>query len=140
MPKADYPNPLPLRRLSDYLFVVWQDACSNDETCIKSLQWIIIVFILNQSTQDVAQRALGFPETLKWPDIRWPDWPGTTFPYTADRGVPKDNFDALIGCPFGVGVAYTLGQHDFFGSKNIDEVRVFGADQAYSLCIAYHVA
>lgn len=125
-PDQQIPDPLPLRRLSDWLFIVWSDICAYDATCIQSLRRVVHAYIWNESTMDVAKRAVSSrfpPGTTNLLRIR----PGVFFKEPTANGVAKDNFDAVMGSPNGVGVAFLLGQHTrVFGNKVVDGFTIFG--------------
>lgn len=128
-PGAADPNPNRLRRLSDYTFLVWQDACRSDHTCIQSLEWVIHDDVINSACEAVARYALQLEGVTSLSA-----WPGTMFQTNTASG------QALVGCPNGFGVAYMLGQNIIpFTPKTIDYVLVF-ADDFQSLSLAYHIA
>ena len=135
------PNPPPLRRLSDWMYVVWADYCGNDATHIAGLEWVIHLSVSNPSTLDVAMLVGGYEPWEATPE--WPEYPGWKFSIPDERNPPpeveRDDFYALVGCPNGFGVAYMLQQRrSAFNKKVIDRVNVFSPD-GEELTIAFHL-
>ena len=151
IPPSLYPEPLPPRRLSDWLFVVWQDACggASNTKCIKNLEWVIHIDIINTGSSDAALQACGFSAGAR---IEWPSYPGYQFDIPDEREQDqegpyqknRDGFNALVGCPNGWGTGYMLQQrHGSFGGHLIDQVNVFGGDRRLSsptlMVIGWHI-
>ena len=144
------PNPPPLRRASDFLFVTWQNLCNtqrpnNPQACIKSLKWVIHKFVLNPSCNDAAEDTIGADPNSP---LKWPPFPGYEFdipiesdePETDDDKTKRDNFNALVGCPNGSGIAFMLQQRQqVLGLMVIDRINLFGTDKLGLLCMAYHI-
>ena len=126
------PVPPPLRRLSDFTFLAYQDACHNDPQCnLANLEWVIHHQVADDITNLVIQKATGR-------STNFPKWPGKSF--TTRWG----NGKALVGCPNGFGVLYLVGQHTqtALGYKTVDKAYIF-ADQmtqpTWGQNIAFHL-
>lgn len=126
-------TPEPLNKLSDYAFLVWQEACNkgSDPNCITGLQWIIHQRVSNDVSNKIISLATGIEEN-------YPGWPGISFSTGDKKGM------ALLGCPNGYDVAYLVAQHQMtpLGAKTIDKSYVF-ADQSgrqtFGVNLAYHI-
>ena len=138
-PEKSPPAVPPPRRLSDFLFLVHQKLCADngeDDQCLQRLQWVLHDRIVNDETNAVTDWI--YDEAV--PEF-WPSWPGHTFvPYSEDDVSSDRNAKALVGSPNGRGTAYLLSQHSTrYGSKTIDEIRVFGNDHGL-LCLGWHIS
>ena len=125
------------------MFVAWKDYCEGDTECIEDLEWVIHVGVTSPSSRDAALLATGH-QLGQIP--QWPPFPGYQFPIP-DESVPpneqdqtaRDNFNALVGCPNGLGVAFMLQQRqDAFNHMVIDRVHAFASD-GNDLVIAWHI-
>ena len=141
-------NP-PLRRLSDYIFLIHQKLCNDDAACLKRLEWIIHVDIINDDTYEVIQRIQrpqayqsGPPQQPQRRDHAF-QWPGITVkPDKPSAKIIDQAAVATVGCPNGYGVAFLLSQHTAdsqYGHKVVDYVNVFQSN-VLSDCMAWHIA
>ena len=158
-PGAPNPQPPPLRRFSDWLFVVWKDFCEDQPPCIQHLNWVIHHTVFNPSCEDAATETLvntgdddsdddDSDHARRGTSYKWPSFPGTMFDIRNEFITPRtdaidaaiENFNAMVGCPNGYGLAYMLQQHqDSMGYKVIDQVYLFRGDDTDLLNIAYHI-
>ena len=118
------PNPAPpplVNRLSDIMFLAYQDDCRNHNTqgtfaeCMKRLTWIVHAMVANPQCQEAGDDATG----LEWSE--YAVWPGNRFQLDSDEG------KALLGCPNGLSAAYLAAQHSKteLGRKTVAEAVVF---------------
>ena len=149
VPQSEYPNPPPLRRFSDWLFVSWQKFCNDENTDVQSLQWVVHGTVTNPSCNDAALLAIG---ANRGDNVKWPPFPGHVFklpngdlsppdPDPNDEETAINNFNALVGCPNGYGTAFMLSQRqESLGHMGIDQVNVFGTNGIGFLAMAWHLA
>lgn len=151
--EEDVPNPPPLLRLSDWMFVLWQDFCKMNAACIKKLNWVIHAGVTNPSSKKVAEESFGYKPGSKQPAI-FPAWPGYQY-YLPDEDDPEDpddpddpadnqtpenrnNFNAQTGSPNGYGVAFLLQQRrEDLRGKVIHQINIFGTDDNRNLCLSW---
>lgn len=139
VPENRRPTIPPLKRLSDWLFVVWQNVCGNNKQCIKTLGWVIHVGVTDDSSKNAAKVACGFNGDS------WPAYPGYRFDIPDEDAPPnewdqrkRDGFNALTGCPNGYGTAFLLQQHrEYFPRFVISQIDVFGEESFGMLCLLY---
>ena len=126
--------------LSDFMFMILQDMCKNQQSptaCVRNLKWVVHYNVVNKVCLDVAKQATRNPDIYSFPH-----WPGISFQVAGDYGSTVTQWaKALIGCPNGYGVAYMLSQFRLkFGPRTINNVYVFGNDDASArLCLAYQI-
>ena len=126
-PAKPLPATMPLRRLSDFMFLAFQDACNGEAEKIRKLNWVIIHDITNNDCE------LLWDEVQELEGARLTSWPGTTLLTTSDSG------KALLGCASGLGTPWMLAEHRIaFGAKTVDRVVVF-ADDGKDLSFAFSV-
>ena len=143
------PDPPPLSRLSDWMFVVWQYACGGaaNTACIQNLKWVVHINVQNPSTQNAAAKAIALPGNSR---PKWEPYPGYQFvlpqesrPDNAQDQKNRAAFNAMVGCPNGYGIAYMLQQRqDTFTIAStrqiVDQINVFGTDSAV-MAIGWHI-
>ena len=127
---------------------MWKKFCDDHGVDVKSLKWIIHKVILNRSCEAVAKQTIGQPVD-EW--VVWPPYPGHVYPLPEQTDEPPteeeqtaiDNFNALVGCPNGYGIAFMLQQrmdNAFLGRMVINEVDLFGTDGSMGyICMAYGI-
>ena len=87
-PDALENTPMPMKRLSDFTFLAYQDASGDDTGCWDRLQWVIHYSILNSVTHNAIEKATGKEDN-------YPIWPGLQSQTNTQEG------QAMIGCPNG---------------------------------------
>ena len=114
------PDPGPLRRLSDYVYIVWKESCGDRPTkdarnkCKQGLKWIIHQNVKARPIEAIVRilQANGRLVNNPWPGLQM-DW--------FDQGAL-----AVIGSPNGWSVIYMLGQHySVLGERRIRQVYLF---------------
>ncbi|KAK5720719.1 hypothetical protein LTR15_006680 [Elasticomyces elasticus] len=114
----------PLNRLSDVLWLQWQDAVtwSGQAELISNVKWIWRHHVADKTSKDVIDIVISMPgEALQ-------GWPGKTYemsePFDSQEGSIAR---ALLGTPNGVGVAHFLSQHRaaLLGKKGVSKVQLW---------------
>jgi hypothetical protein len=114
---TDFNGRLPdVRRLSDILFVEWQDQAKRFNLDVKELKWVLRYDIRNDMTRSVIY-AVSWRQPKEEQSLLWP---GIIVPGCSDDG------KALLGTPNGVGVGWLLASHKKqLGQKTIESVRIW---------------
>ena len=127
------PNPSPLRRLSDFMYLVYMDQCKQKIICLQTLQYIIHYDVANTQSLETVSYILKVPLSHQFPD--WDHG----YVYKPGSQDTDQAAKALVGIPNGLGIAWMLLQHEAqFGPRTIDQVTVFGSDYG-ELCIAWKI-
>lgn len=117
-PEIAPPSNIP-RRLSDVLFLVWQELCRQKNADPSKLRAIVRVNIINGETIDIIDHALDVAG-----DSQIEHWPGNEILVTDTSG------QAILGTPNGYGAAYMLIDHQkLLEFKLIHSVTAFLSDQ-----------
>ncbi|MCJ1332797.1 hypothetical protein MMC10_009491 [Thelotrema lepadinum] len=117
-----------MRRLSDFIFLIYQYASLQHNQKLDNLEWVIHGKVTNPVCIVVAKTVYTWTQ-----DATLPPWPGKSFTTDTDQG------KALLGCPNGYGNGFLLAQHtDQLGSKTVDKVIIFKDDNS-QFSMAFHV-
>lgn len=126
-PFSKKPNgPLPrLQNWSDLTFVLWKHKCAQNNAEVNSIKTIVIVIVANKPSASVIGELI--------PDLsKLGEKAGTGKTFTPDAN--GDEFNALMGIPFGQGVGYFLAQHKTsFPGKTVKSVEVIKSGKNPSL-------
>jgi hypothetical protein len=118
-PKSVRPDgPIPdLHQWSDLAFVMWQHRCRQNDAEVGDLNRIVIFGVTNKDSLNILKALLpNFPTGIG-------SKTGLGKELTPDGN--SDEFDAMMGIPFGVGVGYFLAQHkDTFPGKTVVSIEI----------------
>ena len=124
----DYHVPPLMRRLSDFVFLIYQYASFQYNQNLDHIEWVIHDKVTNPVCRGVAKTVYTWTQ-----DAALPAWPGISFNTNTEQG------KALLGCPNGYGNAFMLAEHtDQLGSKTVDRVVIF-KDDSSQFSMAFHI-
>lgn len=139
-PPKDTPDDPPgVKRLSDYTFLVYKQACADAKPkqdlheCFGRLKWVVHLTVSNLRSIEAGRWAVG--QHGENPPYKYPQIPGTTYQMSDPKG------QAILASPNGVGVAYLCAQHKGteMGKKIPDYVMAF-SDVVGNLGLAFHLS
>ena len=125
----------PLRRLSDYMYLVYYQSCTEAGLdivpCLRSLTWVIHEGVINKDSIAAANFAVGRPPGGR----TFSKWPPAQINMVDESGA------GLLAAPNGRSAAFLVGQHKgtYMGKKTVDYAYVFGGTYTSNLCLAYHL-
>jgi hypothetical protein len=91
---------VPLRHLSDFMFLEWANLCKQKGVDPASLKYIIHDNASNSVSRNVARKAVGAKSLTTSLD----EWPGVTFSAT-NNALRRSKLTAMIGSPNGAATA-----------------------------------
>lgn len=139
--------PMPkLQKWSDVVAITWENLNAGDPVQMKGLKYVFRLNIINDGTNNILQEAL---EKTGVKHGQPPKWPGhkLTLPQTSNPlNSMKTAFQAMMGTPNCLGVAWLLFQHaDILGKKKIESITVWDCGEyshgrLFRACIMMEIA
>ena len=120
-----------LKRFSDYIFVVYQEACraarQDQRACQDRLEWIVHTTVSNSNTLAAAEFATG--------SANYPTWPGNVLPVGLGQAA------GMLASPNARGAAFLCGErkNSLMGKKVPVAVYVFNCDGLGAKCLAVQI-